>query len=224
MADSNAERFASLASLQFPEDVARAIAASNAGLASLQPPATGPRPKYLNRDLTAAGYTIVEGPLKGQVVIANSNFPANTYGHEAYHARVLAHGPQTTPGFGGRYSPDQIGNPYWSPLREAMMKLQAEAEAGKYWGMHPSSSGEEQLASLMGYEAGLPRGTSMADSEVGKTVLNSQGKRDYYFNQTSIPYGGVWEGQAPERGMLSRLLDAVHGAAVRSGFNTVNRK
>lgn len=177
-------------------DLLEEIAMANAGYHSFGVPMLGPRPRFSNEKLNAGGYTMTEGPMKGQVVIANPEklSKTNVLGHEAYHARALDSGMPKTKGV----APGAIGNlSTRKRLNDAMEAIQPHAKvAGPYWGLNPNSSAEEQIANLVGYEASLPKGTSIIDTEIGKKILSNQELKDYYFTQSSVPFGGIWEGQS----------------------------
>ena len=99
-----------------------------------------------------------------------------------------------------------------------MDRLQSGKEYGPYWGLDPSSSPEEQLASLAGYEGSLPRGTSILDTEAGKKLFADPRLRDYYLHYSSIPYGGLWEGQVQEPSFSIRAQRALAALSRRLGL------
>lgn len=220
---SIAEAVAAAAARRPSRETQARIDASNASLPAFSGPLNGPEPRWSNERLNAAGYTLLDGPMKGQVVIASSDTlpPENTLAHEGFHARRLqAEAPPNATG----YSTGALGDHHRWQLADRMAKEQPPADrAGPYWGLQPNRSQEELIANLVGYEGGLPKGTTILDTEVGRRLLPTQRDVDYYFTQSSVPYGGVWEGQAPKQSVTSSILDAIRRAWIGGGFNTVNR-
>ena len=194
-------------------------------------------PRFSESKLNAAGYTMKSkngGP--GTVVITNAGDVANTMGHEGFHQRigqpgVGLHDVEAGWGPNNRVSPDALGNDYRFALQRNMSAIQPENEEnGKYWGMRAGRSAEEQLANLFGYEAGLPKGTPITESPIadklfaGSLGAPHQPLKDYYFSQTSRPYGGVWEGQSQDpRGTLSKIGDFIANIMVKNGLNIPGR-
>ncbi len=108
-------------------------------------------------------------------------------------------------------------------LDNAMRQIQPTAKtAGKYWGLRPNSSAEEQIANISGFEGSLPKGTGILDTPEGQKILSNQQLKDYYFTQSSVPFGGVWEGQST--GNNDSLLNKFRSGLLKFGINTVNRK
>jgi len=210
-----ADRFTYAASHEFPKDFLEALGQSNASSTGFLPPYGTPAPLFSNQVLTAAGYTYPsESPLEGQVVVANNDDAprkVNTFGHENFHARARATkhlDSRSTIGWLDRVAPGAIGdNSYWE-LKKRMSKIADPGSDTSKWGLYPGERGaEELLANLVGYESALPKGKNILDSEVGKQLFYTNGKidprlRDYYFTHSSIPYGGIWEGQVPEESKL----------------------
>lgn len=172
-------------------------------------------------DLNAAGWTNTD---TGKVFITQgSAVPrANLVAHEAFHARQVPAGgmpdPTTQPQIGAR-----------AALSLNMRELQPPArKAGPHWGLDPNSSAEEQIANLRGYEGALPAGTPITASPIAERLFqpnildpaSRQDMIDYYFNRSSLPYKGVWEGQVPAPGMFEQLVALARKVAVsRLGMN-----
>ncbi len=210
---SNADMFTLDASHQFPDNFLKELGKSNASSSGYLPPHGTPDPLFYKEPLTASGYTYPEKhPLAGQVVLADNFEPSrkvNTFGHENYHARVNRSGGSLIPlkPWWGDPKPIPAGalgdSAFWE-LRKRMSQIADPDSDTSKWGLQPGRSAEELIANITGYEAALPKGKSILDDEVGKQLFYTDGKinpklRDYYFTQSSIPYGGIWEGQAPEK-------------------------
>jgi hypothetical protein len=223
------------------KQLAELLKESNASLPASSVTSNAPPPRYINYDLNVGGWTYGFGPLKGQIVISgDKNTPqdpksamdnVNTQAHEAYHQRAIA----------DKHSllgKDKIINdPDWLArrrLEEIMEEFQPDSKkrkgsapnslASSYWGLNPNRSQEEQIANLAGYEGMHPKGTSFVDTEVGKKMLKKYPSLiDYYFTQSSVPYGGIWEGQSKEPGMLDNAAQKLKKFLVKKGINTVNR-
>jgi hypothetical protein len=202
------------ASHQFPPDFLEELGKTNASSSGFLPSPGTPDPLYFRDELTAAGYTYPKGhPLAGQVVLAGNHGPARkvkTFAHENYHSRVQREGKGLKPAEGGSVPAGALGDTSYFKLRERMHQIANPEYDVSKWGTHPGRSPEELIANLTGYEGGLPKGTNILDDEVGKQLFHTNGKvdpklRDYYFTQSSIPYGGIWEGQAPERSKLEEF-------------------
>lgn len=231
--DSDVSRFSASGKLAPPSSLAELLANANASLNSFSVPMSGLQPRYIENKLNVGGYTVTDGPLKGQVIVANpSNLPReNVLGHESFHARAL----ETPLPLKGEYEP--FGYGARSILAENMAKIQPKGPvAGPYWGLQPNSSTEEQIANLVGYEASLPKGKSIVDSPIadqlfaqkygslGELFSNAQLQKlkDYYFTQSSIPSGGVWEGQVGDTGTIAGIKEKLR-RALMGRVNTVNR-
>lgn len=228
-----AQRIARAASTKPPRWAQEASAGKNVELPFFAPK----DPRFTNEQLNAAGYTMKsQNGAPGTVVITNAGDVANTMGHEALHQRIGQPGVglhDVRAGFGpeNRVSADALGNSARFLLMENMSAIQPEnQENGKYWGMRAGRTAEEQLANLFGYEASLPKGTPITESPIGDRLFVGnlgapyQPLKDYYFSQTSRPYGGVWEGQSEDpRGVLSKIGDAIVDMMVRNGFNMQGR-
>lgn len=223
------------------KQLAELLKESNASLPASSVTSNAPPPRYINYDLNVGGWTYGFGPLKGQIVISgDKNTPqdskdamnnVNTQAHEAYHQRAVADKRSLL-------GKDKIINdPDWLArrrLEEIMEEFQPDSKkrkgsapnslASSYWGLDPNRSQEEQIANLAGYEGMQPKGTSFVDTEVGKKILNKYPSLiDYYFTQSSVPYGGIWEGQSKEPGMLDNAAQKLKKFLVKKGINTVNR-
>ena len=214
-----AEIVAALASKKPPPEMIEALARTNAGLHSFGPPVMGQQPRWTDKKLTAGGWTVTSGPNKGMVVIANpAKIPReNVYGHEGYHARVAESGMAPR-----RISPseepiDLRRSFAYQDLAPRMRAVQPPADqGGPYWGLNASKSPEEQIANIAGYDASLPRGTSILDTEVGQKLFKgNDNARDHYLTQSSVPFGGVWEGQSSEPNVLERAKKIIAEALFR---------
>lgn len=227
------EQLALTAPTMPPADVAAMIAASNASLPLYRP--TPGSVRYAPQTLNAAGYTMMKGPLKGRVVVATGspyasrdpendllrrqthNSVPNTLAHESLHQRFDNHGIRPIMLHGKQVRPEAIGNDAWFDLMKKMRTLQPDDQYGPYWGLHPSTSAEEQLASIFGYEGSLPKGKAITETPVGQALFGNQGDilrerqdlKDYYFSQVSHPYGGLWEGQTPAPSMAAQAMQAL---------------
>ena len=223
------------------KQLAELLKESNASLPASSVTSNAPPPRYINYDLNVGGWTYGFGPLKGQIVISgDKDTPqdpkdamnnVNTQAHEAYHQRAAA----------DKHSllgKDKITNdPDWLArrrLQEIMEEFQPDSKKSKgsapnslassYWGLNPNKSQEEQIANLAGYEGMHPKGTSFVDTEVGKKILKKYPSLiDYYFTQSSVPYGGIWEGQSKEPGIMDNAARMFKKLLLQKGFNTVNR-
>ena len=224
------------------KQLAELLKESNASLPASSVTSNAPPPRYINYDLNVGGWTYGFGPLKGQIVISgDKDTPqnpkdamnnVNTQAHEAYHQRAAA----------DKHSllgKDKITNdPDWLArrrLEEIMEEFQPNSEfkrkgsapnslASSYWGLNPNKSQEEQIANLAGYEGMHPKGTSFVDTEVGKKILKKYPSLiDYYLTQSSVPYGGIWEGQSKEPGIMDNAARMFKKLLLQKGFNTVNR-
>lgn len=157
----------------------------------------------------------------------------NTQAHEAYHQRAVAD-KRSLLGKDKMIN-EAVGSDWLARrrLKEIMEEFQPDSKVRKgsapnslatYWGLDPNRSQEEQIANLAGYEGMHPKGTSFVDTEVGKKILSKYPSLiDYYFTQSSVPYGGVWEGQSKEPGMLDNAAQKLKKFLVKKGINTVNR-
>lgn len=101
---------------------------------------------------------------------------------------------------------------------------------GKYWGLNPNRSAEEQIANLRGYEGMLPEGTSLRNSPIAKDFFTTRDKNvtpkdmlDYYYEKSSLPYKGMWEGQVPDRSYGDKLNELIRMLSVKLGFNRERR-
>lgn len=135
---------------------------------------------------------------------------ANTLSHELYHQRFrklpaelqaklaqqLAN-PLYTPqiDFKARMREAAVQHPEWvNPsanysLREALRLVQSPAPEKRKRGL------DELVANLEGYAGALPKGTALTDTPWGQAVLGQQPVKDFFFYRTSLPWGGLWEGQ-----------------------------
>lgn len=175
---------------RLPRELQQAVDLTNASYPTYQP-----APKtfgFYTRPLNVAGMTIKKGPFAGQVLVGigsdlERQYLPGTLAHETYHQRV------------GK----PIGDVYpsYELFNEAMGKLQPRDQFGPYWGVGPDKSPEEQLASLYGYEGSLPKGTPITQSSIATQLFGTpfggvdQSLKNYYFQNASRPYGGLWEGQ-----------------------------
>lgn len=185
------------ATKKMPKEVADIVEKSNTSYPTFAPK----DPQFINKALTSMGFTVIEGSRKGEVYVAYGGHQlprvANTMAHEGYHQGALANGApyEHKPSWGSRGP---------AGLEDRMLKLQPREESAPYWGAHATSSVNELLANLKGYEGGLPKGTALGDTPVGQALFSpsrgwgdspAQERKDYYYNNISYPHGGLWEGQ-----------------------------
>lgn len=209
---SLAEGVAFGASEQMPNDVRASYESSNASLPSFQPRTPA---RWSNRQLNAAGYTIVAGPMKGTVVVADNKYPVNTLAHEAYHSSQIDAPPNNIKLSGERQRQFQT----------LMGEVQPATANGPYWGLRPSSSNEEQIASIKGYEGTLPKGTSILDSDVGRKLFPHQTLIDYYMALSSLPNKGAWAGQLDgvAESTIDKTKQAIRKFLTLKGINMQGR-
>ena len=186
-----------------------------------------PRTYAVPERLNAGGWTNTE---TGLVFIAQpQNIPrTNVIAHEAYHARQVPTG-------GMPDSPSPKAELARNALAANMRTLQPPADVGgPLWGLSPNRSAEEQIANLRGYEGSLPAGVPITASPIAKQLfsppplwgdIGPQGLQDYYFNRSSLPYQGVWEGQSPAPGIMDQALAAARRVLVKGlGMNVPMNK
>jgi len=220
------------------KQLAQMLKISNTALpaSSVTPNALPPR--YISDNFNASGWTYGSGPLKGQTIIAG-DIPitqdpkevmdrVNTQAHEAFHQRAGQEGKTL---INRKSYSDELAR---DRIAKIMQEFQTDSDVKKgsapnsistaYWGLKPNRSKEEQIANLAGYEGMHPKGTSFLDTEVGKRMLKDDPRLiDYYFTQSSVPYGGIWEGQVKEPGIIDNASRMLKKFLVQKGFNTVNR-
>ena len=220
------------------KQLAQLLKASNTALPASSVTSRALPPRYISDEFNAAGWTYGSGPLKGQIIIAGdipiTHDPkdvmdrVNTQAHEAFHQRAGEEGHTLLNR--KSYSDDLARN----QIAKIMREFQPDSDVKKgsapneistaYWGLRPNRSKEEQIANLAGYEGMHPKGTSFLNTEVGKRMLKDDPRLiDYYFTQSSVPYGGVWEGQVKEPGMIDNASRMLKKFLVKKGINTVNR-
>lgn len=237
---SLAEQIAMASTTVAPPELRQRMQETNSGMPFWGVPSSLPPPRFTGEALNKLGYTITKGPMAGQVVVTPPGLVEgdalpreNILGHEAFHAKVVANGGNLAPArmggtsgtyrLSGRSFQPNDDVDYNNPSRDAIDFRMSEVQNPKekmlrHWGARPNSGAEEQMANLFGYEASLPRGTSIMDTPIGQQVLPTQRDRDYYFTQTSIPHGGVWEGQS-DPSLAQQFQQAVRRYLTRSGFN-----
>ena len=185
------------ATKKMPKEVASIVEKSNTSYPSFAPK----DPQFIDKALTSMGFTVSEGSRKGEVYVAYGGHQlprvANTMAHEGYHQGVLTNGApyEHKPSWGSRGP---------AGLEDRVLELQPREKSEPYWGGHATSSVNELLANIKGYEGGLPKGTALGDTPVGQALFSpsrgwgdssAQERKDYYYNNISYPHGGLWEGQ-----------------------------
>ena len=186
----------------YPNPIALAADGTNAGMADSPLFRLPENQFHVPKDLNVGGWT---NTMTGDSFVASkpgsddpSQMPlANIAGHEGYHSKAVKF-PYKFP----QPETDADRRAAFS-LEKNMNKIQPPAKrAGPYWGLEPSSSYEEQIANLMGYESNLPAGQAITKSPIADQLFaegsraSPQEMKDYYFDRSSLPYKGLWEGQA----------------------------
>jgi len=193
-------------------EVSALLQAANASLPAHSVSPLAPRPRYLDYGygLGSSGWTYASGgPLDKQSFVTTNDLHKvpMIQAHEAYHERSDNGGdmPKVYVKKWGKaptlVDPNSIDNPHRGALAQLMERFQPNDQY-ILWGMNPNKNANEQIANLAGYEGAQPKGTSIVDTPVGKAMTPDQ--RDYYFTQSSVPYGGIWEGQIKDS-MLDKL-------------------
>ena len=174
------------------------------------------RPATLNvvpRKLNALGWVPQNGKYAGEVFMAQGpGTPgryANTAGHEGFHERVYKD-PWKFPE--NHY---ELGGPLHY-IKQYMGEVTDPKNPTENWGINYMVSPEEVIAALKGYESSLPQGMSIMDTELGKRVLPRQSLQDMYFNLSSHPHKGIWEGQS-QPSALEKVKSFLSGLIKKSG-------
>jgi hypothetical protein len=120
---------------------------------------------------------------------------ADTVAHEGLHkSRDVANVvDEKRQGFSGMFNRDQLGHPdsgSLQALRKILMAQQTYPTPSNF-----NANAEETYATYAGIEGRLPKGTAITSRPEFAELNQNQALKNLLFSETSVPYGGVWEGQ-----------------------------
>lgn len=174
-------------------DLEQRIAEYNAALSYAQQER---KPYLIPGEFNKGGWVYKDFPNKEFVTVPASRSQdaelADTVAHEGLHARRESVGAPQEQMAG--YVRGQLGHPDFGKLLQLreILRQQKTYPLPENYNANP----EETYATYAGIEGRLPRGTAITSQPEFSEIAKNQRLKDLLFSETSVPYGGVWEGQS----------------------------
>jgi len=173
------------------------------------------KPYIIPGEFNLGGWVKGEQPYKQYVTMpsgrAKDEELADTVAHEGFHRRRYLAGSENEKQpaiFGG----DPVGRgALGHPDARMLMRLNELLRAQKTYPtpVNYNEGAEETYATYSGIEGRLPKGTAITSLPEFAEIAQNQKLKNLLFSETSVPYGGVWEGQTDDQKVHFSPLDGI---------------